>query len=78
MILYFMVAVVVYLLFLFLGGKFNYKFKFYRDEEDKLAMVLLGAFLSLFWIVSFPLILVVLVLYGVIVVSTKLLQYFDK
>lgn len=75
---YLMVAVVVYLLFLFLGGKFNYKFKFYRDEEDRLAMVFLGTFFSLFWIITIPLTLVALALFGAVVVSVKLLQYFDK
>jgi hypothetical protein len=71
---YILMAVIIFLLGVFLIGKYNKKFRFYNDDEGRVgAIVIVGGY-SLFWILTVPITLIGLVIAGVVVGSLKLLK----
>lgn len=76
--LYIFIAVCIFILGIYLLGRFNHKFNFYRDDEGRIGGILLIGAASLFWPISIALAILAGSVYLVIIGALKVISIGEK
>lgn len=72
--LYLLIAVVIFLLGIFLIGKFNKKLKLYKDDEGRIGFIIAAGIYALFWPFAVGLSVLAVSAYLIIAGSLKLIK----